>query len=146
MTIIKATHPAVCGLNTTKRIADIAAIANGLYNKPRIGLFASPVELASLSYVRSEFYGTVGNQSSKWNRATKCTPSGRKVLVGWRYVSHNGKCYEFERFALRHYDFPYATANYSPRLFYSTMETPDFFIIPSEGITVEEMLSRMVAV
>lgn len=149
MTSIPATHPAVAGLNTQWRLADLSTLANTVYTKMterprRVGLLVTPLELVELSYVRVNDWTTISNRSSKWTRNTK-RGDIQTTLVGWKFISRGGrdnKRYIFEKYLLRKRDYPYDTSNYNPA-FYNPCDRPDDFLIPDEGITIEEMLVRL---
>ena len=67
------------------------------------------------------------------------------TLVGWKFISRGGrenKWYTFEKYILRKRDYPYVASNYNPS-FYTQIGKPDDFLIPDEGISIEEMLMRM---
>jgi hypothetical protein len=146
MTSIRKSHISVAGYKTKERfdnlVANVQKVRVVENTMPRnIGLFVTPEKLSEFIYVRVIEHS--GSTKPKPNK----TGNDKEYFIGWKVVGRNKerKEYKFEYYVLHSQDFPITDENYNPN-FTNSPDGEDTFLIPHEGIPVEEMLNRMLGI
>lgn len=149
MTSIRKSHISVSGYKTKERFDNLSLLVQKVKEventRPRnIGLFVTTEQLSNFIYVR-----VIENNSS--NRLPyfkkKQNDNNKEYFVGWKILNRNKerKEYTFEYYVLHSQDFPITDENYNPK-FTNSPDGEDTFLIPYEGIPIEEMLNRMLGI
>lgn len=146
MTSIRKSHISIYGYKTKERFDNLVALVQKvkeIENKRsrNVGLFVTPEKLSEFIYVR------VIEQNGSNKPKPKKNKNDKEYFVGWRIIGRNKEHneYKFEHYVLHSQDFPITDKNYNPK-FTSSPDGEDTFLIPHEGIPIEEMLNRMIGV
>lgn len=146
MTSIRKSHISVSGYKTKERFDNLVALVQKVKEKenerPRnVGLFVTPEKLSEFIYVR------VVEQNGSNKPKPKKNKNDKEYFVGWKILNRNKerKEYTFEYYVLHSQDFPITDENYNPK-FTNSPDGEDTFLIPYEGIPIEEMLNRMLGI
>lgn len=146
MTSIRKSYISVSGYKTKERFDNLCLLVKKVREleniRPRnIGLFVTPEKLSEFIYVR------VIEQNGSNKPKQKKVGNDKEYFVGWKTVGRNKetKQYKFECYVVHSQDFPITDKNYNPE-FMNSPDGGDTFLIPHEGILVEEMLNRMLGI